>query len=101
MVHTLSEDHAYPTCYVLQARNNKGANARSEAIPIMTMLLAAVAGEVARADIYDLVDPTGVTPFSNVPVDGRYRLLVATPAGAQGPFALGCLRKTVNRLPPD
>ena len=67
----------------------------------MTMLLAAVAGDVARANIYSFVDPSGVTPFSNGPVDGRYRLLVAPPAGAQGPFALGCLRKTVNRLSPD
>ena len=67
----------------------------------MAMLLAALAGEVARANIHSFVDPSGVTPFSYLPVDGRYRLLVATPAGAQGPFALGCLRKTVNRLPPD
>jgi soluble lytic murein transglycosylase-like protein len=44
-----------------------------------TMLLAVAAGEVAQADIYSFVDATGVTHFSNVPVDKRYRLLLATP----------------------
>jgi soluble lytic murein transglycosylase-like protein len=42
-------------------------------------LLAAAAGSVARADIYSFVDSAGVTHFTNVPVDGRYRLLLATP----------------------
>jgi soluble lytic murein transglycosylase-like protein len=37
------------------------------------------AGETARADIYSFVDSAGVTHFTNVPVDGRYRLLLATP----------------------
>ncbi|HWX69560.1 MAG TPA: transglycosylase SLT domain-containing protein [Steroidobacteraceae bacterium] len=36
-------------------------------------------GETARADIYSFVDSAGVTHFTNVPVDGRYRLLLATP----------------------
>jgi soluble lytic murein transglycosylase-like protein len=43
-------------------------------------LLTAAAGGVAQADIYSFVDAAGVTHFSNVPVDGRYRLLLATPA---------------------
>jgi soluble lytic murein transglycosylase-like protein len=49
------------------------------------MLLAAAAGQVAHADIYSFVDAAGVTHFSNVPVDKRYRLLLATPVeqGAQ------------------
>jgi soluble lytic murein transglycosylase-like protein len=47
-----------------------------------TLLLAAAAGQVAHADIYSFVDAAGVTHFSNVPVDKRYRLLLATPAAA-------------------
>jgi len=49
-------------------------------VRLATMLLAGAAGEVAHADIYSFVDAAGVTHFSNVPVDGRYRLLLATPA---------------------
>jgi len=50
-----------------------------------TLLLAAAACQVAHADIYSFVDAAGVTHFSNVPVDKRYRLLLATPveAGAE------------------
>lgn len=44
------------------------------------MLLAAAAWGITRADIYSFVDSSGVTHFSNVPVDGRYKLLLATPA---------------------
>ena len=43
------------------------------------ILLAAAAWGAARADIYSFVDATGVTHLSNVPVDSRYRLLLATP----------------------
>jgi len=46
-------------------------------------LLAAAAGGVAHADIYSFVDAAGVTHFSNVPVDKRYRLLLATPVEAR------------------
>ena len=49
------------------------------AVRFATMLLAVAAGEVAHADIYSFVDAAGVTHFSNVPVDKRYRLLLATP----------------------
>jgi soluble lytic murein transglycosylase-like protein len=45
-----------------------------------TALLLLSAGEAARADIYSFVDGAGVTHFTNVPVDARYRLLLATPA---------------------
>jgi soluble lytic murein transglycosylase-like protein len=48
------------------------------------MLLAAGAAGVARADIYSFVDSAGVTHFTNVPVDVRYRLLLATPREEQG-----------------
>lgn len=44
------------------------------------VLVASVAGGVAHADIYSFTDSAGVTHFSNVPVDGRYRLLLAAPA---------------------
>ncbi|MBV8402713.1 MAG: lytic transglycosylase domain-containing protein [Gammaproteobacteria bacterium] len=42
-------------------------------------LLAAGAVGVAHADIYSFVDSAGVTHFTNVPVDARYRLLLASP----------------------
>jgi soluble lytic murein transglycosylase-like protein len=43
------------------------------------VLLVAGTGGVAHADIYSFVDAAGVTHFTNVPVDGRYRLLLASP----------------------
>ena len=46
---------------------------------LVLTLLAAGATAFARADIYSFVDGAGVTHFTNVPVDGRYRLLLATP----------------------
>lgn len=45
----------------------------------LTLVAVGAAGPT-RADIYSFVDGAGVTHFSNVPVDGRYRLLLATPA---------------------
>jgi soluble lytic murein transglycosylase-like protein len=42
-------------------------------------VLAVQAGSVARADIYAFTDDSGVEHFSNVPVDGRYQLLLAAP----------------------
>jgi soluble lytic murein transglycosylase-like protein len=48
--------------------------------------------QLARADIYSFVDEAGVTHFSNVPTDGRYRLLLAAPpapAPAPGTAASG------------
>jgi soluble lytic murein transglycosylase-like protein len=44
-----------------------------------TLALGLIAGPV-RADIYAFTDASGVPHFSNVPVDGRYHLLIATPA---------------------
>ena len=44
----------------------------------MALSAAAAAGAV-RADIYSFVDSAGVTHFTNVPVDGRYQLVLATP----------------------
>jgi soluble lytic murein transglycosylase-like protein len=53
---------------------------RSVSLPHFALvLLAAGAGTVAQADIYSFVDSAGVTHFTNVPVDGRYRLLLASP----------------------
>jgi len=49
------------------------------ALRLAVTVLAAAAGGVAHADIYSFVDGAGVTHFSNVPVDNRYRLLLATP----------------------
>jgi soluble lytic murein transglycosylase-like protein len=51
----------------------------------MALLLGALTsigtGE-CRADVYAYTDPQGVAHFSNVPADGRYRLLIASPAPA-------------------
>jgi soluble lytic murein transglycosylase-like protein len=53
------------------------------------MLLAAGTAGVAQADIYSFVDSAGVTHFTNVPVDGRYRLLLVTPPEEQAATAPG------------
>jgi soluble lytic murein transglycosylase-like protein len=45
---------------------------------VAALLAAGVAGPVC-ADIYSFIDSAGVTHFTNVPVDARYRLLLATP----------------------
>jgi soluble lytic murein transglycosylase-like protein len=60
-------------------------------------LLAGAAGGVAHADIYSFVDEAGVTHFSNVPVDKRYRLLLATPveAHARPPSAKWLAKSTL------
>jgi len=55
------------------------------AIPVhlvAALLAAGVAGPVC-ADIYSFVDSEGVTHFTNVPVDARYQLLLATPPEEQ------------------
>ncbi len=48
-------------------------------IRLAAMLFASGGAGLAHADIYSFVDDSGVTHFSNVPVDGRYRLLLASP----------------------
>ena len=48
-------------------------------IRLAAVLLGSAAVSLAEADIYSFVDDAGVTHFSNVPVDGRYRLLLASP----------------------
>jgi len=47
-----------------------------------------------RADIYSFTDDSGVTHFSNVPTDARYRLLLATPAPAPAAHAERWLAKS-------
>ena len=44
-----------------------------------SLLLTAGAAGTVHADIYSFVDADGVTHFSNVPTDARYRLLLAEP----------------------
>jgi len=52
---------------------------RAASLPRLTLtLLATATAGLAQADIYSFVDTAGVTHFTNVPVDGRYRLLLAT-----------------------
>ena len=52
---------------------------RAASFVYFAVTLVAAAGGPACADIYSFVDSAGVTHFTNVPVDGRYRLLLATP----------------------
>lgn len=49
------------------------------ALCYVIVLVLSVQARIARADIYSFVDEAGVTHFSNVPTDGRYRLLLAAP----------------------
>jgi soluble lytic murein transglycosylase-like protein len=49
-------------------------------IRLAAALLVCAGAGVAHADIFSFVDDAGVTHFSNVPVDGRYHLLLATPS---------------------
>lgn len=44
-----------------------------------SLLVTAGATGTVHADIYSFVDAAGVTHFSNVPTDARYRLLLAEP----------------------
>jgi len=55
------------------------------------ILAVAAAPSFARADIFSFTDANGVTHFSNVPSDSRYKLLVSTPseAGAAAPATKG------------
>jgi soluble lytic murein transglycosylase-like protein len=49
------------------------------AVCYVIFVILGLGSELARADIYSFVDEAGVTHFSNVPIDGRYRLLLAAP----------------------
>jgi soluble lytic murein transglycosylase-like protein len=50
---------------------------------------------IARADIFAFTDSNGVTHFSNVPSDGRFKLLIATP---REPAAIVAPGKAVDWL---
>jgi len=51
--------------------------------PSLILILAvAAAPGLARADIYSFTDADGITHFSNVPSDTRYKLLIAAPVEA-------------------
>jgi soluble lytic murein transglycosylase-like protein len=54
-------------------------------IRLAIFLLGLAAAGMVQADIYSFVDAAGVTHFSNVPVDGRYKLLLAAPSEAASP----------------
>jgi soluble lytic murein transglycosylase-like protein len=45
-------------------------------------MIALVSAVNCRADVFSYTDAQGVVHFSNVPADGRYRLLMASPAAA-------------------
>ena len=64
---------------------------------ITAVLLSGIAAapNLVRADVYSFIDAGGVAHFSNVPVDARYRLLIASPATAPA-SALG--QPSVNWL---
>lgn len=63
---------------------------------VVVALLAAGGGELAYADIYSFVDSSGVTHFTNVPVDGRYRLLLASPPEERAERPEGWLAKSAE-----
>lgn len=48
-------------------------------VNLSASVLALAASAFAHADIYSFVDAGGVTHFSNVPVDNRYKLVLAAP----------------------
>ena len=50
----------------------------ARSLSVLALLLAANA-EAASADIYGYTDSSGVTHFTNVPMDSRYRLVQAAP----------------------
>jgi soluble lytic murein transglycosylase-like protein len=47
--------------------------------PLLAILLFVTAAGLARADIYTFTDGSGVTHYSNVPVDPRYMRLISEP----------------------
>ena len=65
----------------------------SSLVPLAVLLSAGAAG-VTRADIYSFVDSAGVTHFTNVPVDTRYHLLLATPPEERAARPEGWLAKS-------
>ena len=50
-----------------------------QSLTYLCLVLLSAQPCLARADIYSFVDEVGVTHFSNVPTDARYRLLLASP----------------------
>ena len=52
----------------------------------------------ARADIYAFTDPSGVTHFSNVPSDARFKLLIATPSETAAAAPPGKAAKAVRAV---
>jgi soluble lytic murein transglycosylase-like protein len=46
---------------------------------LLVVLVAGVSPCIAHADIYSFVDGDGISHFSNVPADSRYKLLIAAP----------------------
>ena len=63
---------------------------------VVVALLAAGGGGLAYADIYSFVDSSGVTHFTNVPVDGRYRLLLSSPPEERAERPEGWLAKSAE-----
>lgn len=51
----------------------------NRALPLLLGLSFACAAAAASADIYAFVDDSGVTHLSNVPVDPRFQMLLASP----------------------
>jgi soluble lytic murein transglycosylase-like protein len=72
-------------------------------VRLTASLLAACAAGTVRADIYSFVDSQGVTHFSNVPTDTRYRLLIAAPrepvAASADPSGGAWLKKSTQYEP--
>jgi len=54
-------------------------------IALVLGLIGTLNAAAARADVFAYTDEQGVTHFSNVPVDKRYRLLIASPPDETAP----------------
>ena len=68
-------------------------------IRLAAVLLTSAGAGAVHADIYSFVDDAGVTHFSNVPVDGRYRLLLASPPEENAPQPGKWLAKSASYDP--
>jgi hypothetical protein len=51
---------------------------------LLLAVIALICSVDCRADVFSYTDAQGIVHFSNVPADGRYRLLIAAPRHRAG-----------------
>jgi soluble lytic murein transglycosylase-like protein len=59
---------------------------------LLLAMIALICTVDCRADVFSYTDVQGVVHFSNVPADGRYRLLIASPATPRADRRAGQLK---------